>query len=96
MRLIDTDKLVPVTLTDGEYWTKEVYYKTDIDAAPTVSNSIDAAIKDLEMIGDCRTCGNMTPFCDRNPDSCHGYKWRGVPPDAADYHKPNDPLATEE
>lgn len=36
MRLIDADKLVAVTLTDGGYWTKEVYYKADIDAAPTV------------------------------------------------------------
>lgn len=44
---------------------------------------IDAAIKDLEMIGDCRTCGNKTPFCDSNPDGCSGYKWRGVPPDSA-------------
>lgn len=36
MRLIDADKLVSVTLTDGGYWTKEVYYKADIDAALTV------------------------------------------------------------
>lgn len=49
---------------------------------------IDAAIKDLEMIGDCRTCGNKTPFCDSNPDGCSGYKWRGVPPDSADDNPP--------
>ena len=36
MRLIDADALIPVTLTDGGYWTKEVYYKTDVDAAPTI------------------------------------------------------------
>ena len=36
MRLIDADALVPTTLTDGAYWTKEVYYKSDIDAAPTI------------------------------------------------------------
>lgn len=41
---------------------------------------IEAAIKDLEMIGDCRTCGNKTPFCESNPDSCSGYTWRGTPP----------------
>lgn len=50
--------------------------------------SIDAAIKDLEMIGDCRTCGNKTPFCDSNPDGCSGYKWRGVPFAATDDSRP--------
>lgn len=55
---------------------------------------IDAAIKDLEMIGDCRTCGNKTPFCDSNPDSCKGYKWRGAPPRSA--AEENLPLAMEQ
>ena len=36
MRLIDADALFPVTLTDGGYWCKEVYYKSDIDNAPTI------------------------------------------------------------
>lgn len=36
MRLIDADALIPVTLTDGGYWEKEVYYKSDIDNAPTI------------------------------------------------------------
>lgn len=52
---------------------------------------IDAAVKDLETIGDCRTCGNKNPFCDSNPDSCSGYKWRGVSPDAADNNEPLTP-----
>lgn len=39
---------------------------------------LEAAIKDLEMIGDCRTCGSKDPFCEDNPDSCTGYKWRGA------------------
>lgn len=55
---------------------------------------IDAAIKDLEMIGDCRTCGNKTPFCDSNPDSCKGYKWRGAPPGSA--AEENPPMTIEE
>lgn len=54
---------------------------------------IDAAIKDLEMIEDCRTCLNKNPFCDSNPDSCSGYKWRGVSHDATD---DNQPLTLEE
>ena len=38
----------------------------------------DAAIADLEKVADCRTCGNLTPFCSENPDHCKGYVWRGV------------------
>lgn len=52
-------------------------------------SQLEAAIKDLEMIGDCRTCGNKDPFCEDNPDSCIGYKWRGAK-DA------NKPLTVEE
>lgn len=55
---------------------------------------IDAAVKDLEMIGDCRTCGNRDPFCDSNPDSCTGYKWRGAPPGSA--AEENPPLTLEQ
>lgn len=36
MRLIDADVLPVVTLTDGGYWTKDVIYKSDVDATPTV------------------------------------------------------------
>lgn len=36
MRLIDADALPVTTLTDGGYWTKDVVYKSDVDAAPTV------------------------------------------------------------
>lgn len=35
-RLIDADALPVTTLTDGGYWTKDVVYKQDIDAAPTI------------------------------------------------------------
>ena len=35
-RLIDVNALPVTTLTDGEYWTKDVVYKRDIDEAPTV------------------------------------------------------------
>lgn len=35
-RLIDANTLPVTTLTDGEYWTKDVVYKQDIDEAPTV------------------------------------------------------------
>lgn len=37
----------------------------------------DAAVKDLEIASDCRTCGNVSPWCIENPDKCKGYKWRG-------------------
>lgn len=36
VRLIDANSLPVTTLTDGEYWTKDVVYKRDIDEAPTV------------------------------------------------------------
>lgn len=36
VRLIDANALPVTTLTDGEYWTKDVVYKRDIDEAPTV------------------------------------------------------------
>ena len=35
-RLINANTLPVTTLTDGEYWTKDVVYKRDIDEAPTV------------------------------------------------------------
>lgn len=37
MRLIDADELPVITLTDGGYWQKEVVYKADIDATPTIT-----------------------------------------------------------
>lgn len=40
----------------------------------------EEAVKELESIGSCKTCGNLTPFCESNPDSCSGYKWRGPDP----------------
>lgn len=55
---------------------------------------IDAAIKDLNMIGDCRTCGNKNPFCDSNLDSCRGYECRGAPPGSE--VDENSPLTLEQ
>ena len=43
-----------------------------------VKQERDTAVRDLNMIGTCGTCGNRTPWCDDNPDACKGYKWRGV------------------
>ena len=43
-----------------------------------VNKERDAAVRDLNMIGACGTCGNRTPWCDDNPDACKGYKWRGA------------------
>lgn len=40
---------------------------------------IAAAVSDLNTLASCRTCGNLNSFCESNPDSCSGYKWRGVP-----------------
>lgn len=37
----------------------------------------DAAVEDLMMVGHCKTCGSITPWCADNPDSCEGYVWRG-------------------
>ena len=37
----------------------------------------DAAVADLRLVSDCRTCGNVTPWCIENPDKCKGWKWRG-------------------
>lgn len=37
----------------------------------------DAAVADLRLVSDCRTCGNVTTWCIDNPDKCKGYKWRG-------------------
>ncbi len=51
MRLIDADALIPVTLTDGGYWTKEVYYKTDVDAAPTIYPPSNAPLTLEELRG---------------------------------------------
>lgn len=47
-------------------------------AMEKIKKERDAAIADLEKIADCRTCGNLTPFCSENPDHCKGYVWRGV------------------
>ena len=51
MRLIDADAFIPVTLTDGGYWTKEVYYKTDVDAAPTIYPPSNAPLTLEELRG---------------------------------------------
>lgn len=48
MRLIDCDKLPVTTLTDGGYWTKDVIYKTDLDAALTVDAIIPVRCKDCK------------------------------------------------
>ena len=37
VRLIDANALPVTTLTDGGYWQKDVVYKADIDAAPTIT-----------------------------------------------------------
>lgn len=37
----------------------------------------DVAVADLRLVSDCRTCGNVTPWCIDNPDKCKGWKWRG-------------------
>lgn len=47
------------------------------DAIETLLAERDAAVNDLTMVGSCKTCGNKTPWCDDNPDSCKGYVWRG-------------------
>ena len=38
----------------------------------------DAAVADLRLASDCRTCGNVSPWCIDNPDKCKGWKWRGT------------------
>lgn len=47
-------------------------------AIETLLTERDAAVEDLTMMSDCRTCGNRTPLCADNPDACEGYKWRGL------------------
>lgn len=37
----------------------------------------DAAVADLRLVSDCRTCGNVSPWCIDNPDRCKGWEWRG-------------------
>lgn len=37
----------------------------------------DAAVADLRLASDCRTCGNVSPWCIENPDKCKGWEWRG-------------------
>lgn len=51
-----------------------------LDAAEAIKTLLaerDAAVEDLKVVGNCQTCGNITPWCADNPDSCRGYKWRG-------------------
>jgi len=38
------------------------------------------AVRDLAALSSCSNCGNKTPFCNSNPDSCAGHKWRGADP----------------
>lgn len=54
------------------------------DAIETLLAERDAAVEDLVMAGDCKTCGNVTTWCMENPDCCKGYKWRG--PQKGDGH----------
>lgn len=54
------------------------------DALETLLAERDAAVEDLVMAGDCKTCGNVTTWCMENPDCCKGYKWRG--PQKGDGH----------
>lgn len=63
-RLIDANALPVVTLTDGGYWTKDVVYKLDVDAAPTV----DAV--EVVRCKDCKyqeNCIRRVEFMGRNP-----------------------------
>lgn len=51
-RLIDANALPVTTLTDGGYWTKDVVYKKNVDAALTV---------DAVEVVRCRDCKHMIP-----------------------------------
>lgn len=53
------------------------YSTAAANALETLLAERDAAVEDLVMAGDCKTCGNVTTWCMGNPDGCKGYKWRG-------------------
>lgn len=58
----------------------KVVFCRSLDAADAIETLLaerNAAVEDLVMAGDCKTCGNVTTWCMENPDSCKGYKWRG-------------------
>lgn len=68
-RLIDANELPITTLTDGGYWAKDVIYKSDVDAAPTVDavevvRCKDCSWRDAE--GDC-----LNPKCGKSWYGCH-------------------------
>lgn len=65
----------------------KVVFCRSLDAADAIKTLLaerDAAVEDLAMAGDCKTCGNVTTWCMENPDCCKGYKWRG--PQKGDGH----------
>ena len=80
VRLIDANALPVTTLTDGEYWTKDVVYKRDIDEAPTVDAVEVEKYKALvEMYHDLRenfidyVCSgtyNVAPYCLNRCEGC--------------------------
>lgn len=47
------------------------------DRAEKAERERDAAVADLRLVSDCRTCGNVSPWCIENPDKCKGWEWRG-------------------
>lgn len=47
------------------------------DRAEKAERERDAAVADLRLASDCRTCGNVSPWCIENPDKCKGWEWRG-------------------
>lgn len=58
----------------------KVVFCRSLDAADAIETLLaerDAAVEDLVMAVDCKTCGNVTTWCMENPDCCKGYKWRG-------------------
>lgn len=65
------------TANEGDICRKCPHCIEAADAIETLLAERDAAAKDLVMVGSCKTCGNLTPWCTDNPDNCKGYKWRG-------------------
>lgn len=52
--------------------------RTEAEArAEKAERERDAAVADLRLVSDCRTCGNVSPWCIENPDKCKGWEWRG-------------------
>ena len=67
-RLINANTLPVTTLTDGEYWTKDVVYKRDIDEAPTIDaaevvhGQWVSAEQKPHLIYKCSECGDMWSY----------------------------------